>query len=68
MAFAGEVLAEFEEVSRALPAGAELDDVPVLQRLARRGALAGVLAEARFFDVGVPEGYREAVAAFPPRP
>jgi UTP-glucose-1-phosphate uridylyltransferase len=68
MAFPGEVLAEFEEVSRALPAGAELDDVPVLQRLARRGALAGVLGRARFFDVGVPEGYRDAVATFPPRP
>lgn len=68
MAFPGEVLAQFEEVSRALPAGAELDDVPVLQRLARSGALAGVLSEARFFDVGVPEGYREAVATFPPRP
>jgi hypothetical protein len=40
----------------------------VLQRLARRGALAGVLGEARFFDVGVPEGYRDAVATFPPRP
>jgi UTP-glucose-1-phosphate uridylyltransferase len=68
MAFPGEVLGEFEEVGRALPAGAELDDVPVLQRLARRGALAGVLGEARFFDVGVPEGYRDAVATFPPRP
>jgi len=22
---------------------------------------------ARFYDVGVPEGYRDAVAAFPPR-
>jgi hypothetical protein len=68
MAFPGAVLEEFEEVGRALPAGAELDDVPVLQRLARRGALAGVLSEARFYDVGVPEGYREAVATFPPRP
>lgn len=68
IAFGGEVLGEFEEVGRTLPAGAELDDVPVLQRLARRGALAGVLSEARFFDVGVPEGYREAVATFPPRP
>jgi UTP--glucose-1-phosphate uridylyltransferase len=68
MAFPGEVLAEFEELGRTLPAGAELDDVPVLQRLARRGALAGVLSEARFFDVGVPEGYRDAVATFPPRP
>jgi NDP-sugar pyrophosphorylase family protein len=40
----------------------------VLQRLARRGALAGVVSRARFFDVGVPEGYRDAVATFPPRP
>lgn len=68
MAFPGDALAEFEEVGRAAPAGAELDDVPVLQRLARRGALAGVMSEARFFDVGVPEGYRDAVATFPPRP
>jgi UTP-glucose-1-phosphate uridylyltransferase len=68
MAFPGEVLGEFEELARTLPAGAELDDVPVLQRLARRGALAAVMSEARFFDVGVPEGYREAVATFPPKP
>jgi UTP--glucose-1-phosphate uridylyltransferase len=68
MAFPGEILTEFEELGRSLPAGAELDDVPVLQGLARRGALAGVIGEARFFDVGVPEGYREAVATFPPRP
>jgi UTP--glucose-1-phosphate uridylyltransferase len=68
MAFAGEVLGEFEEMARTLPAGAELDDVPVLQRLARSRRLAGVLSEARFFDVGVPEGYREAVATFPPKP
>jgi UTP--glucose-1-phosphate uridylyltransferase len=68
MVFPGGALEEFEEVGRTLPAGAELDDVPVLQRLARRGALAGALCEARFFDVGVPEGYRDAVATFPPRP
>jgi UTP--glucose-1-phosphate uridylyltransferase len=67
MAFKGSVLQEFEEVGRGLPQGAELDDVPVLQRLARREALAGVISPARFFDVGVPEGYREAVAASPPR-
>jgi UTP--glucose-1-phosphate uridylyltransferase len=67
MAFPGEVLAEFEEVARSLQEGAELDDVPVLQRLARRGALAGVVSGARFFDVGVPEGYRDAVANFPPK-
>jgi UTP--glucose-1-phosphate uridylyltransferase len=67
MAFSGGILAEFEEVGRGLGAGVELDDVPVLQRLARREALAGVISPAKFFDVGIPEGYREAVAAFPPR-
>jgi UTP-glucose-1-phosphate uridylyltransferase len=67
MAFGGDILEEFEEVARGLPAGKELDDVPVLQRLARREALAGVISSARFFDVGVPEGYREAVAASPAR-
>ncbi|HEX7335647.1 MAG TPA: sugar phosphate nucleotidyltransferase [Gemmatimonadales bacterium] len=67
MAFSGQALAEFEEVGRDLPPGAELDDVPVLQRLAARDALAGVISPARFFDVGVPEGYREAVAASPAR-
>jgi UTP--glucose-1-phosphate uridylyltransferase len=65
-ALAGDVFRDFEEVSRSLPADAELDDVPVLQRLARRGALAGVMSKARFFDVGVPEGYREAVSSYPP--
>jgi UTP--glucose-1-phosphate uridylyltransferase len=66
--FPGGILDEFEEVGRGIPAGVELDDVPVMQRLARRGALAGVIGEARFFDVGVPEGYRDAVASFPARP
>jgi len=65
MAFPGTVLAEFEEVGRGLGRGVELDDVPVLQRLAQREALAGVITAARFFDVGVPEGYRDAVAASP---
>jgi len=67
MAFSGDILQEFEEVERGLTPGTELDDVPVLQRLARREALAGVINPARFFDVGVPEGYREAVAASPAR-
>ena len=67
MAFPGGILDEFEEVGRSLPSGVELDDVPVLQRLARRAALAGVISRSGFFDVGVPEGYRDAVAAFPPR-
>jgi UTP-glucose-1-phosphate uridylyltransferase len=63
----GDVFAEFDDVARTLAPGAELDDVPVLQRLAARGALAGVIAEARFYDVGVPEGYQEAVRDFPAR-
>ena len=67
MAFSGNDLAEFDEVGRGLGPGVELDDVPVLQRLAGRGALAGVISPARFFDIGVPEGYREAVATFPAR-
>jgi UTP--glucose-1-phosphate uridylyltransferase len=67
MAFPGDILQEFEEVGRGLPAGVELDDVPVLQRLARDGSLAGVISRAEFFDVGVPEGYRDAVTAFPAR-
>ena len=67
MAMPGNLLDEFEEVGRELPPGTELDDVPVLQRLARREALAGVISQARFFDVGVPEGYRDAVAASPAR-
>jgi len=67
MAFAGDILREFEEVGRNLTSGTELDDVPVLQRLAQRDTLAGVINPARFFDVGVPEGYRDAVAASPAR-
>ncbi len=65
MAFHGDVFDEFTDVARELPTGAELDDVPVIQRLARRGALAGVALAGRFFDVGVPEGYHDAVASFP---
>jgi UTP-glucose-1-phosphate uridylyltransferase len=67
MAFTGDILREFEEVGQTLTAGAELDDVPVLQRLAHRDELTGVISPAKFFDVGVPEGYRDAVAAFPAR-
>lgn len=66
-AFPGDVFQEFDEVARTLASGAELDDVPVMQRLAARGALAGVVSQARFYDVGVPEGYREAVVDFPAR-
>ena len=56
---------ELDDIRRSFGPGVELDDVPLLQRLARRGALVGVRCTAEFFDVGVPEGYREAVARFP---
>lgn len=65
MAFPGDTLKAFEAVGRELPPGVEFDDVPVLRRLAAAGLLAGVRTRARFMDVGVPAGYREAVAAFP---
>jgi UTP--glucose-1-phosphate uridylyltransferase len=65
MAFSGSILEEFDRVGRGLGPGVELDDVPVLQGLARKEGLAGVISDAKFFDVGVPEGYREAVATFP---
>ena len=67
MAFHGDVLDELAEMDRSLPPNAELDDVPLMQRLAGRGKLAGTVSRARFYDVGVPEGYREAVADFPAR-
>jgi UTP-glucose-1-phosphate uridylyltransferase len=63
----GDVFREFDEIAAALAPGAELDDVPVLQRLARRGGLVGVRNPATFYDVGVPEGYRQAVSDFPPK-
>lgn len=66
-ALPGDIHGEFDDVARSLPPDAELDDVPVLQRLARRGALAGVMSTAKFFDVGVPEGYRDAVCSFAPK-
>ena len=61
----GDVFAEFDDVARGLAPGEELDDVPVLQRYAWRGALAGVINAATFYDVGVPEGYRQAIVDFP---
>lgn len=52
-----------DAVEQRLPAGAELDDVPVLQYLLARGRLVGRRMEGRFLDLGLPEGYREADAA-----
>jgi UTP-glucose-1-phosphate uridylyltransferase len=49
-----------DEVDRALPSGAELDDIPVMQRLLERQSLIGCRIRGRFLDVGIPEGFREA--------
>ncbi|HEX2722745.1 MAG TPA: sugar phosphate nucleotidyltransferase [Gemmatimonadaceae bacterium] len=47
-------------VEETLSAGAELDDVPVMQRLLEGGRLTGRRIVGRFFDVGLPGGYDEA--------
>ncbi len=59
-AFQADVVHAIAEVERALAPGQELDDVPLLTRLAAAGRLRGVLYEAPFADVGNPEGYRAA--------
>ncbi len=51
-----------EEVERTLAPGAELDDVPVMQRLLSRGRLIGRRIRGRWLDVGLPSGYEEANA------
>ncbi|HMC71729.1 MAG TPA: hypothetical protein VKJ07_21405, partial [Mycobacteriales bacterium] len=63
MVFDGSIFDLFESQRRGLAPGAELDDVPVLQALARGNRLIGVLLADEFFDVGIPEGYRAALAA-----
>jgi len=66
MAFDAAVFDLFESERRRLAPGAELDDVPVLQALAAANRLVGVRLAGDFFDVGVPEGYRAALAALHP--
>lgn len=61
----GDVFGELEAVVRGAPAGAEADGLAVIQGLARRGELAGVTTPAAWYEVGLPEGYRSAVADFP---
>jgi len=62
MAFGPDIFDLLEDIRGTLAPGAELDDVPALQRLARGGRLVGVLAAGPFYDVGVPEGYADALA------
>jgi UTP--glucose-1-phosphate uridylyltransferase len=58
--FTPDLFATIDEVERTLTAGAELDDVPVMQRLLARGRLIGRRMRGRWLDVGLPDGYREA--------
>jgi UTP--glucose-1-phosphate uridylyltransferase len=57
-------------VADALPNGAELDDVPVLQQLLQGSRLVGRRMRGQFLDVGLPSGYEEATRIIrrPPRP
>jgi UTP--glucose-1-phosphate uridylyltransferase len=57
------VFDHFERLRARLEPGAELDDVPLLQELASEGRLVGVPLAGPFFDVGLPDGYRDALAA-----
>ncbi len=67
VAYASDVFDDFDAIADALPDGAEIDDRPVLQRIADRGELYGVQVRAELFDLGVPEGYRDAVNHWPAR-
>jgi UTP--glucose-1-phosphate uridylyltransferase len=58
--FTPEVFGVVDEVERVLDPGAELDDVPVMQRLLAAGRLVGRRIRGRFLDVGLPQGYTEA--------
>ncbi|HVO34127.1 MAG TPA: NTP transferase domain-containing protein [Gemmatimonadales bacterium] len=59
-AFQGDIAQEITAVERALKPGEELDDVPLLARLAAAGRLCGLLYRTPFADVGNPDGYRAA--------
>ncbi|MBI4161963.1 MAG: NTP transferase domain-containing protein [Acidobacteria bacterium] len=50
----------FDFVPEAAPGGAEIDDTPILQRIAGEGRLAGIRVEGALFDAGNPAGYAAA--------
>jgi UTP--glucose-1-phosphate uridylyltransferase len=60
--FARDAFGVMDDVERTLPTGAELDDIPVMQRLLAANRLVGRLIRGRFLDVGLPDGYAEANA------
>ena len=53
-----------DAVLRGATAGAEIDLVPVLQRMLARGQVAGRLVRGRYADLSIPSGYDEAKRAF----
>ncbi len=59
-AFQPDVALAIAETERALAPGAELDDVPVMARLAAGRRLLGLLYERPFADVGNVEGFHAA--------
>jgi UTP--glucose-1-phosphate uridylyltransferase len=58
--FTPELWPTIDEVARALPPSAELDDIPVMQRLLARGRLIGRRIRGKLMDIGLPSGYHEA--------
>jgi UTP-glucose-1-phosphate uridylyltransferase len=62
--FKPDVFSVIDEVDATLAAGKELDDIPVMQILLRRGQLTGCRMRGDFLDVGLPSGYLEADARF----
>jgi UTP-glucose-1-phosphate uridylyltransferase len=55
-----EFFAAIDEIDGHLPAGKELDDIPVMQAVLRSDRLTGCRIRGDFLDVGLPNGYREA--------
>jgi UTP--glucose-1-phosphate uridylyltransferase len=49
-----------DEVEAGLPAGKELDDIPVMQRLLAAGELTGCVIRGELLDVGIPSGFHAA--------
>jgi UTP--glucose-1-phosphate uridylyltransferase len=58
--FMTDALWAIDEVERGIAPGAELDDIPLMQRLVGEARLTGRVIRGRFLDVGLPAGYLEA--------
>ena len=58
------VFATIDEVEAGRAKDKELDDVPVMQLLLKRGRLTGCLIRGDFIDAGLPAGYLEANTRF----